>query len=199
MSRLLRTTAIVLIAAPLAACGINSVPTQEEAVNAAWAEVESQYQRRADLIGNMAETVKAQVRAEENIFVGVAEARAKANSTKISVGEGDLESADKVAAFDNAQTALMASYRGFLTTVENYPTLRNNEGFDKLRDEIAGTENRIAIARRDYNLAVQTYNTTIRTFPDIIGAKVIHGAQPKVPFKRITQNADVAPKLDMSQ
>jgi LemA protein len=199
MSRLYRLSAIAAISLPLAACGINSVPTQEEAVTAAWAEVESQYQRRADLLGNMAETVKAQVKSEKDIFVGVAEARAKANSTVVKAGEGDLENPDKVAAFDQAQTALTASYRGFLTTVEAYPNIKSDAGFDKLRDELAGTENQIGIARRDYNLAVQKYNTTIRTFPDIIGAKVVHGAKPKVPFKASTPGAEVAPKLDMSQ
>jgi LemA protein len=199
MSRLYRLSAIAAISLPLAACGINSVPTQEEAVTAAWAEVESQYQRRADLLGNMAETVKAQVKSEQDIFVGVAEARAKANSTVVKAGEGDLENPDKVAAFDQAQTALTASYRGFLTTVEAYPNIKSDAGFDKLRDELAGTENQIGIARRDYNLAVQKYNTTIRTFPDIIGAKVVHGAKPKVPFKASTPGAEVAPKLDMSQ
>jgi LemA protein len=199
MSRLYRLSAIAAISLPLAACGINSVPTQEEAVTAAWAEVESQYQRRAVLLGNMAETVKAQVKSEQDIFVGVAEARAKANSTVVKAGEGDLENPDKVAAFDQAQTALTASYRGFLTTVEAYPNIKSDAGFDKLRDELAGTENQIGIARRDYNLAVQKYNTTIRTFPDIIGAKVVHGAKPKVPFKASTPGAEVAPKLDMSQ
>jgi LemA protein len=198
MSHLYRLSAIAALSLPLAACGINSVPTQEEAVSAAWAEVESQYQRRADLLGNMAETVKAQVKSEKDIFVGVAEARAKANSTTIKAGEGDLENPDKIAAFDQAQTALTASYRGFLTTVEAYPNIKSDAGFDKLRDELAGTENQIGIARRDYNLAVQKYNTTIRTFPDIIGAKVIHGAKPKVPFKASTPNAEVAPKLDMN-
>ncbi len=199
MSHIFRMTAMVAMALPLAACGINSVPTKEEAVTAAWAEVESQYQRRSDLIGNMAETVKAQVKSEQSIFVGVAEARAKANSTTINASGGDLEDPDKIAQFDAAQTALTASYRGFLTTVEAYPNIKSDAGFDKLRDELAGTENQIGIARRDYNLAVQDFNTTIRTFPDIIGAKVIHGATPKVPFKATTKGAEVAPKLDMSQ
>ncbi len=187
-----------MAALSLSACGINSVPTEEEAVKAAWADVENQYQRRADLIPNLVETVKGFAQQEEDVLTSVTEARAKATSVNIDASGIDLTDASKVQQFQQAQDGISKALSGMRVISERYPELRSNENFLQLQNQLEGTENRIAVARRDYNQAVQQYNTTIRTFPDAIGAKVIHGAQPMVPFKATTENAEEAPKIDLT-
>ncbi len=186
------------MALSLSACGINSVPTQEEAVKAAWADVEASYQRRADLIPNLAEVVKGVSQQEKDVLIGVTEARAKATSINVDASSANLSDASKIAQFQQAQDGLTQALSGMRVIVERYPELRSNESYLKFQDQIEGTENRINIARRDYNAAVQKYNTTIRTFPDAIGAKVIHGAEPLVPFKATAANAEEAPKIDLT-
>ena len=182
----------------LSACGINSVPTQEEAVKAAWGNVEASYQRRADLIPNLAEVVKGISQQEKEVLIGVTEARAKATSINVEANSANLSDAAKIAQFQQAQDGLSQALSGMRVIVERYPELRSNESYLKFQDQIEGTENRINIARRDYNAAVQQYNTTIRTFPDAIGAKIIHGAEPLVPFKATSANASEAPKIDLT-
>lgn len=186
------------VALSLSACGINSVPTQEEAVKAAWADVENQYQRRADLIPNLVETVKGFAQQEQEVLVGVTEARAKATSVNIDASGIDLTDAAQVGQFQQAQDGITRALSGMRVISERYPELRSNENYLQLQNQLEGTENRIAVARRDYNAAVQQYNTTIRTFPDAIGAKIIHGAEPMVPFKATASNADEAPKIDLT-
>jgi LemA protein len=170
-----------LAAISLAGCGLNSVPTAEEHVNAAWGDLQADYQRRADLIPNLVETVKGYAQQERTVLTQVTEARAKASS--IQLNADDLDDPAKVAAFQNAQNQLGGSLGRLLATFEAYPQLKSNENFLTLQSQIEGTENRIEIARRDYNEAVRQYNTTIRTFPDAIGAKIFYGAKPKVPFQ----------------
>jgi LemA protein len=170
-----------LAAITLAGCGLNSVPTAEEHVNAAWGDLQADYQRRADLIPNLVETVKGYAQQERTVLIQVTEARAKA--TSIQLNAGDLSDPAKVKAFSDAQAQLGGSLGRLLATFEAYPQLKSNENFLTLQSQIEGTENRIEIARRDYNEAVRQYNTTIRTFPDAIGAKVFYGAKPKVPFE----------------
>lgn len=160
----------------LSACGINSVPTAEEQAKAKWADVESTYQRRADLIPNLVETVKGFAAQEQDTLTAVVEARAKA--TSIQVSASDLGDASKIQEFAAAQGALSQGLGRLMATVEAYPDLKSNQNFLALQSQLEGTENRINVARRDYNEAVRQYNTTIRTFPDIIGAKIIHGAEP---------------------
>jgi len=186
------------VAISLSACGINSVPTQEEAVKAAWADVEASYQRRADLIPNLAEIVKGVSQQEKEILIGVTEARAKATSINVDASSANLSDASKIAQFQQAQDGLSQALSGMRVIVERYPELKSNESYLKFQDQIEGTENRINITRRDYNKAVQQYNTTIRTFPDAIGAKVIHGAEPMIPFKATASNAEEAPKIDLT-
>ncbi|WP_265570268.1 LemA family protein [Sphingomicrobium nitratireducens] len=171
-----------LAALTLAGCGINSVPTAEEEVNAAWGNVEAEYQRRNDLIGNLVETVKAAAGSEEDILTQITEARASATSANLSTDQ--LDDPQAVRAYSEAQ-AQLAGARSMLGTVimEKYPELQSQQRFSDLMVQLEGTENSILVARRDYNEAVQNYNTTIRTFPDAIGAKIIHGAEPKVPFE----------------
>jgi LemA protein len=178
----------------LSACGINSVPTAEEAAKAKWADVESTYQRRADLIPNLVETVKGFAAQEQDTLTAVVEARAKASS--IQVNAGDLGNASKMQEFAAAQGSLSQSLGRLLVTVERYPDLKSNQNFLALQSQLEGTENRINVARRDYNEAVRDYNTTIRTFPDIIGAKIIHGAEPMESFKATSEDADKAPSID---
>ena len=187
---------LVPVAAVLVAgCGINSVPTAEENAKAKWADVQAAFQERSNLIPNLAAVVKGAAAQENKTLTEVIEARAKA--TSVTLAPGDLSDPAKMAAFQSAQNNLSGSLSRLLVSVEQYPQLKSQEGFLKLQDQLEGQENRIRITLRDYNEAVRQYNTTIRTFPDIIGAKVIHGAKPMVPYEASTPGAEVAPKLDM--
>lgn len=176
----------------LSACGINSVPAAQETAKAKWADVQAQYQRRADLIGNLVATVRAAGKQEQDTLVKVMEARAKA--TSIQVSANDLSDRLKVAQFQQAQGALSQNLGRLLANVEAYPDLKTNQNFIALQSQIEGTENRIAVAVTDYNEAVRAYNTRIRTFPDAIGAKLIHGAQPMTPFEA-KPGAEAAPNV----
>lgn len=180
----------------LAACGINSVPAAEENAKAKWADVEAQFQRRANLIPNLAEVAKGAAENERAILTEVTEARAKA--TSINVTADDLGNADKMNEFAAAQGQMSAGIGRLLASFEAYPQITSTQGYITLQSQLEGTENRIAVAIRDYNEAVRQYNTTIRTFPDIIGANIIHGAEPLVPYKATTEGAEVAPELDMT-
>ena len=170
-----------LAAFSLASCGINSVPTAEEQVNAQWANLQADYQRRADLIPNLVATVKGYAQQEKSVLVEVTEARA--NATRIQLSPADLSDPQKVSAFNDAQNRLTQAIIPFQRMQEAYPDLKSNQNFLALQDQLEGTENRINASRRDYNEAVRSYNTRIRTFPDAIGAKVFYGAKPKVPFE----------------
>jgi len=170
-----------LAAVSLAGCGINSVPTADEQVNAAWGNLQADYQRRSDLIPNLVATVKGYAQQEETVLTQVTEARAKA--TSIQLNAGDLSDPAKVQACRTAQTQLGGSIGRLLASFEAYPDLKSNQNFLALQDQLEGTENRIEVSRRDYNEAVRQYNTLIRTFPTAIGAKVFYGAKPKVPFE----------------
>jgi len=170
-----------LAALSLAGCGLNSVPTAEEQVNAAWGNLQADYQRRADLIPNVVRTAQQTANVEKGILVGVTEARARATSVQLNAA--DLDDPQKVAAFAAAQSQIGTSLGRLIATVEAYPQPKSPEAFRDLIVELEGTENRINVSRRDYNEAVRSYNTRIRTFPDAIGAKIFYGAKPKVPFE----------------
>src|SRR5213082_455669 len=184
-----------LAALSLAGCGINSVPTAQEQVNAKWGDLQADYQRRADLVPNLVNTVKGYAQQEKTVLVEVTEARAKA--TSIQLNAGDLSDPAKVQAFQNAQSQLGGSIGRLLATFEAYPDLKSNQNFLALQDQLEGTENRINASRRDYNAAVQAYNTTVRTFPNAIGAKIFYGAKPKVPFEAST-GAQTAPNVNFN-
>ena len=195
--RLVRPAQILftaLAALALSACGINSVPTAEEEAKAKWADVQAQYQRRSNLIGNLVATVKGAAKQEQDTLVRVTEARSRA--TSVQVNAEDLSDPAKVAQFQQAQAALSQSLGRLIASVEAYPELRSNQNFLDLQSQLEGTENRIAVAIRDYNEAVRAYNTRIRTFPDAIGAKLIHGAKPMTPYQATTPGAEEAPKVD---
>jgi LemA protein len=196
LTTMLRGAFAALAALSLAACGINSVPAAEEEAKAKWADVEAQFQRRANLIPNLAEVTKGAGENERTILTQVTEARAKATSVNITAD--DLNDPAKMEQFAAAQSQLGAGIGRLLASVEAYPTIQSNQNYLALQSQLEGTENRIAVAIRDYNEAVRKYNTTIRTFPDIIGAKVVHGAEPMVPYKAVTEGAEAAPTLDMT-
>lgn len=177
----------------LSACGINSVPAAEEEAKAKWANVQAAYQRRADLIPNLVNTVKAAAASEQQILTEVTEARAKA--TSIQLNAEDLNDPAKVQEFANAQGQLGAGLGRLLASFEAYPQIQSNANFRDLQSQIEGTENRINITRKDYNEAVRKYNTTIRTFPDTIGANLIHGAEPMVPFEAAA-GSETAPSVN---
>lgn len=177
----------------LSGCGVNTIPAKEEAVKAKWADVENQYQRRADLIPNLVSTVKGYAAQEKDVLEAVTKARASAS--QVTVDPTKLSDPKQLAAFEQAQGALGQSLGRLLVTVEKYPDLKSNELFLQLQSQLEGTENRITVARRDYNMTVQDYNTEIRTFPSLITAKVVYGAQPIAPFKATTVNADKAPEV----
>jgi LemA protein len=196
ITTVLRGAFAALAAMSLAACGINSVPAAEEEAKAKWADVEAQFQRRANLIPNLAEVVKGAGENERTILTQVTEARAKATSVQISAD--DLNDPAKMEQFAAAQSQLGAGIGRLLASVEAYPQVQSNQNYVALQSQLEGTENRIAVAIRDYNEAVRKYNTTIRTFPDSIGANIIHGADPMVPYKAVTAGAEAAPTLDMT-
>lgn len=173
---------ILAILAPLAlfltACGVNSIPTAEENAKARWADVQNNYQRRADLIHNLVATVRAAAAQERNVLREVTEARASAS--RINVTGEQLTDPAAMNRFAEAQARLTISLQRLQ---EAYPELRTNANFQDLQSQIEGSENRITVARRDYNAAVQAYNTEIRTFPSVIGARVIYGSRPMAPYQ----------------
>ena len=185
-----------LAAFSLAGCGLNSVPTAEEQVNAEFANLQAEYQRRNDLIGNLVETVKAAAGSEEQILTQVTEARSRATSVNLTPAQ--LDDPQAVQAYNQAQSGL-SNARSLLGTVimERYPQLQSQQRFADLMVSLEGTENRIRTQRRDYNVAVQGYNTRIRTFPDAIGARIFYGAKPKVPFEAAA-GAEQAPTVDFN-
>jgi LemA protein len=192
-TRAVRTGLVVAAALGLSACGVNTIPTKEEAVKAKWGDVENQYQRRADLIPNLVATVKGFAAQEKDVLIGVTKARASAS--QVTVDPSKLSDPAQIAAFDQAQSQVGSALSRLLVTVEKYPDLKSNENFLQLQSQLEGTENRITVARRDYNEAVQGYNTEIRTFPSLIAAKVIYGSKPIAPFKATTVNANTAPTV----
>lgn len=191
--RLVSVILPALLALWLTACGVNTIPTAEENAKAKWADVQNQYQRRADLIPNLVATVKGYAAQERDVLVEVTNARARATSVNVSADQ--LTNPAAVQQFEQAQGALSQSLGRLLLVVERYPDLKSNQNFLALQSQIEGTENRIAIARTDYNKAVQVYNTEIRTFPSIIGAKLIYGAKPMTPFQATSPGAEQAPQV----
>ena len=184
-----------IAAVSLSGCGINSVPTAEEQVNASWGNLQSEYQRRADLIPNLVNTVKGYAQQEKSVLTEVTEARASA--TRVQLSPADLDDPEKVRAFSEAQGRLSAAILPLQRLQEAYPELKSNENFLTLQSQLEGTENQIRVARRDYNESVRAYNTRIRTFPDAIGAKIFYGAKPKVPFEAAAA-AQNAPTVDFN-
>lgn len=176
----------------LAGCGYNNVPTLEEKAKAAWGEVQNQYQRRADLIPNLVETVKGYAQQEREVLTQVIEARAKA--TQVKVDASTITDPAKFKEYQDAQNQLSGALGRLMVTVERYPELKSNQNFLALQSQLEGTENRVAVARRDYIQAVQAFNTEIRTFPGVIWARLFWGAKPMESFSA-TSGAERPPAV----
>ncbi|HXN43050.1 MAG TPA: LemA family protein [Xanthobacteraceae bacterium] len=192
-SRLRTLIAIICVGFSVAACGYNTIPTLEEQAKARWGDVQNQYQRRADLIPNLVATVQGYAKQEKEVLTAVIEARAKATQVKVDVSQ--LTDPDKLKQFQDAQNQLSGALGRLLAITENYPDLKSNANFLALQSQLEGTENRIAVARRDYIEAVRTYNTALRTFPTLIWAKtVFSGSKPMAEFTA-SENAQSPPQV----
>ncbi len=187
-----RTVFAVAAALLLGGCGYQSIPRAENAVTAAWAEVENQYQRRSDLVPNLVEAVKGYAAHEKETLEGVMEARAKATSVQISATELTPE---KLKAFDAAQGQLRGALGRLLAVAENYPQLKANENFRDLQAQLEGTENRIAIARRRYIEGVQAFNDLVTVPPTSWTNSMFYKKPPKAQFAATTPDAATAPKV----
>ncbi len=178
----------------LSGCGINNIPTYDEAVDAAWSEVQNQYQRRAELIPNLVETVKGFAEQEKDVLTSVVEARAKATSVQMSPDM--LSNPEAFQQFQAAQDQLSGALSRLLLVVERYPDLKSNENFLALQSQLEGTENRISVARRDYIEAVKTYNTELRTFPGRIWKSILYSdQQPRETFS-VPQELQQVPSIE---
>ena len=168
VSRLRTIATVVLLGLFVSACGYNNIPTYEEQAKAKWADVQNNYQRRADLIPNLVATVQGYAKQEKDVLTAVVEARAKATQVKIDVSQ--LTDPAKLKQFQDAQNQLSGALGRLLAVSENYPDLKSNQNFLALQSQLEGTENRIAVARRDYIEAVRLYNTELKTFPGLLWA-----------------------------
>jgi LemA protein len=186
------------MAAPLvlAGCGINNIPTEQEQAKAAWGEVQNQYQRRADLVPNLVATVQGYAQQEKSVLVQVTQARAQA--THVSVDASTVTDPAKFKEYEQAQNQLSGVLGHLLSITENYPDLKSNENFLALQSQLEGTENRIAIARRDYNEAVRVYNTELITVPGVLWAKTLYASDQPMQTFAATQEAQAAPKVNFA-
>jgi LemA protein len=186
---------LLVLAVPvlLAGCGVNTIPTKDEQVKAAWGDVQNQYQRRSDLIPNLVSTVQGYAQQERTVLTDVVKARASA--TQVKVDASTITDPEAFKKYQAAQDQLSGVLGRLLAITENYPDLKSNQNFLALQSQLEGTENRIAISRRDYNEAVRQYNTELRTFPGVIWAATLYRSQkPAQPFTA-TANAQTAPKV----
>lgn len=180
----------------LSGCGFNAIPTNEEKAHAAWSEVLNQYQRRADLIPNLVETVKAYAAHEQNVFTNVIEARAKA--TQINIHADMLNNPQIMQQYLNNQRDLSSALSRLMAVVENYPDLKANQNFLALQSQLEGTENRISVARRDYIESVRAYNTALKTIPTVIWAKLWFRDAKPMPTFTIDANSQQTPKVNFN-
>ena len=179
----------------LAGCGINNIPTYDEGVKANWSQVENQYQRRADLIPNLVETVKGFAAQEREVLTAVTEARAKVSSMQVTPDL--INDPAKLQQFEAAQQQLSGALSRLMVVVERYPDLKSNQNFLALQSQLEGTENRISVARRDYIAAVERYNTEIRTFPGRIWHSLLYSdMQVREVYKATTENAEQPPQVE---
>jgi LemA protein len=193
LSRLRAIAATLVVGLALSACGINNVPTLEEQAKSSWSEVQNQYQRRADLIPNLVETVKGYAKQEQETLTRVVEARAKATSIKVDAST--VSDPEKFKQFQDAQNQLSGALGRLIAVSEAYPDLKSNQNFLALQSQLEGTENRIAVARRDYIQSVQAYNTEIRTIPGRWIAAIFYpSAKPMETFTTAPEN-QAAPKV----
>jgi LemA protein len=185
-------TALVLVLA-LSSCGYNNIPTLEEQAKAKWADVQNNYQRRADLIPNLVATVQGYAKQEKDVLIAVVEARAKATQVKIDASQ--LSDPEKLKQFQDAQNQLSGALGRLLAVSENYPDLKSNQNFLALQSQLEGTENRITVARRDYIEAVRAYNTELKTFPGVLWAATFFRSNKPMAEFAANDNAQTPPQV----
>ena len=191
--RISRAALILIAPLIIAGCGINTIPTKEERAKAQWAEVQNQYQRRSDLIPNLVNTVKGYAAQEKSTLVQVTEARASA--TQVKVDASTITNPAQFQQYQQAQDKLSGVLGRLMLIQEKYPDLKSNENFLALQSQLEGTENRIAIARRDYNEAVRDFNTTLRTFPQVFWARTMYASSKPMMLFSATSQAQGAPTV----
>ena len=189
-----RLLVLSLCLAMLAGCGVNNIPTYEESAKAAWSQVLNQYKRRSDLIPNLVETVKGFAAQEKEVLTAVVEARAKATSVQVSPDM--LTNGDAVKGFLENQGALGGALSRLLVTVERYPELKSSENFLTLQSQLEGTENRIAVARRDYIEAVRVYNTELKTIPGRWWRSLLYAENDPLATFDVAPEETVTPKVN---
>jgi LemA protein len=193
ISQLRAAFAVVLLGLTVSACGYNNIPSYEEQAKAKWADVQNNYQRRADLIPNLVATVQGYAKQEKDVLTAVVEARAKATQVKIDASQ--LTDPDKLKQFQDAQNQLSGALGRLLAVSENYPDLKSNQNFLALQSQLEGTENRIAVARRDYIEAVRIYNTELRTFPGVLWASTFFRSNKPMAEFTANENAQTPPQV----
>ncbi len=193
VSRLRSFAIVTLLGLSVASCGYNTIPTLEENAKAKWAEVQAQYQRRADLIPNLVATVQGYAKQEKDVLTQVAEARATA--TQIKVDASSLTDPDKVKQFQDAQAQLSGALGRLLAVSEAYPDLKSNANFLALQSQLEGTENRINVARRDYIEAARDFNLALRTFPTVLWAKTLFSSEKPLAEFTASDAAQGAPQV----
>ncbi|TCT02492.1 LemA family protein [Aquabacter spiritensis] len=189
----IRLACLLLLALVLSGCGVNTIPTEEERAKAAWSEVLNQYQRRSDLIPNLVETVKGYAQQEKDVLTSVVEARAKATSVRVDAST--ITDPAQFKQFQDSQAQLSGALGRLIAIAEAYPDLKSNQNFLALQSQIEGTENRIAVARRDYIEAVRVYNTELRTFPGALWAATLYRAARPMETFTISEQQMQVPKV----
>lgn len=184
---------LALLGTGVSGCGYNTIPTLEETAKAKWADVQNQYQRRADLIPNLVATVQGYAKQEKEVLTSVVEARAKA--TSVTIDASQLTDPDKVKQFQEAQSQLSGALGRLLAVSENYPDLKSNQNFLALQSQLEGTENRISVARRDYIEAVRTYNLSLKTLPTLFWAATFFRANKPLAEFAATETAQTPPQV----
>jgi LemA protein len=191
----IRLFALLVLAAGLAGCGVNTIPTYEEEAKAAWSQVLNQYQRRNDLIPNLVETVKGYARQEQEVLTGVVEARARA--TQMTIPADILTDPEALQRYQELQGQVGAALSRLIAITENYPDLKSNQNFLALQSQLEGTENRIAVARRDFIDAVRRFNTEIRTIPGRWWNALMYNAEPMANFT-VAEEVTRVPQVDFN-
>ena len=193
ISRIRTVFAVVLLGLTVSACGYNNIPSYEEHAKAKWADVQNNYQRRADLIPNLVATVQGYAKQEKDVLTAVIEARAKA--TQIKIDASQLTDPEKLKQFQDAQNALSGTLGRLIAVSENYPDLKSNQNFLALQSQLEGTENRIAVARRDYIESVRVYNTELKTFPGLLWASTFFRSNKPMAEFTANEGAQTTPQV----
>jgi LemA protein len=196
IAHLSRLVLAVVLPLALAGCGINAIPTKEEQAKAKWGDVQNEYQRRADLVPNLVATVQGYAQQEKSVLVQVTQARAEA--THVSVDASTVSDPARFQAYQQAQDKLSGVLGHLLSITENYPDLKSNANFLALQSQLEGSENRIAVARRDYNEAVRDYNTELKTFPGVFWAGSLYKADKPMQEFAASSEAQAAPKVSFA-